>query len=82
MVVEKFKVGSSEAIYARFGQRGRMLPDGLQYISSWVDLNKTTCFQLMATDSPELFGDWIANWSDLVDFEVMAVQTSADAARS
>ena len=59
-----------------------MLLDGLQYFSSWIDLKKKTCYQLMETDSPELFDDWIANWSDLVDFEVMAVQTSADAARS
>ncbi len=61
---------------------GRMLPDGLRYIDSWVvdDGNLDRCFQLMETDDPALFDEWLSNWRDLGDFEIYPVLTSADAA--
>jgi hypothetical protein len=80
MVVEKFRFGA-EPVYKRSAEQGRMLPDGLAYIDSWVDAELRTCFQLMETDRPELFDEWIARWDDLVEFEVVPVLTSADAAR-
>ena len=55
------------------------MPDGLEYVSSWVDLDFTSCFQLMKTEDAKLFDQWIAHWEDLVDFEVVPVQTSAEA---
>ena len=79
MVVEVFKDGN--AVYQRFRDRGRLAPEGLSYVSSWVDVRLERCFQLMETDRPELLDQWIANWSDLVTFEVYPVMTSADAAR-
>ena len=81
MVVELFKDGNAEAVYERFRARGRLAPDGLAYVSSWVDVRLERCFQLMETQSPELLDQWMANWADLVDFEVYPVMTSADAAR-
>jgi hypothetical protein len=80
MVVERFKHGP-EPVYARAAERGRMLPPGLSYVESWVDSRRLgLCFQLMETDDPSLFKTWIAAWGDLVDFEVVPVISSAEAA--
>ncbi len=76
MVIERFKETAAPEVYRRFAERGRMLPDGLSYLSSWIDQNTTTCWQLMETDDPSLFEPWIAEWSDLVDFEVVPVRVS------
>jgi Protein of unknown function (DUF3303) len=80
MVVEHFKDGDPVPIYRRFRERGRMLPDGLAYVSSWVDQTLERCYQLMETDDRMLLDQWIANWSDLADFEVHQVLTSKEAA--
>ena len=84
MVIERFKprLGESPgvAVYRRFRERGRMAPDGLVYVSSWVELEFGRCFQVMSTAEPHLLADWMANWSDLIDFEVRPVMTSAEAA--
>jgi hypothetical protein len=80
IVIETFKIGP-HAVYARTAERGRLLPSGLTYLDSWIDgrsLNR--CFQLMETDDPSLFDEWIANWTDLVEFEVIPVMDSAEAA--
>jgi hypothetical protein len=79
MVVERFRRGP-EPVYERAADRGRLLPDGLVYVDSWVDERLDRCFQLMETDDPALFDEWIAHWSDLADFEVVPVVTSAEAA--
>ncbi len=80
MVIETFKNGP-EPVYARAAERGRMLPPGLSYVESWVDSRRLDrCFQLMEIDDPSLFETWIAAWSDLVDFEVVPVISSAEAA--
>ena len=80
MVVEHFKDGDALPVYRRFRERGRLAPEGLSYISSWVDETLRRCFQLMETDERGLLDEWIANWSDLVDFEVFPVMTSREAA--
>jgi Protein of unknown function (DUF3303) len=80
MVVEKFKDGDASPVYRRFRERGRLAPAGLSYISSWVDERFARCFQLMETDDRNLLDEWIANWNDLVDFEVFPVMTSQEAA--
>jgi hypothetical protein len=80
MVVEIYTHGP-EAVYARAAERGRMLPAGLAYVESWVEKRGLgRCFQLMETENPNLFDDWIAGWSDLVEFEIVPVITSTDAA--
>jgi len=80
MVVEHFKNDDALPVYRRFRERGRLAPEGLSYLSSWVDERLRRCFQLMETDDRDLLDRWIANWSDLVDFEVFPVITSGEAA--
>ena len=80
MVVEHFRNGDPVPVYRRFRERGRMLPDGLAYVSSWVDRDLRRCYQLMETDDPALLARWVALWSDLADFEVHPVITSQEAA--
>jgi hypothetical protein len=81
MVVERFKNRDAAAVYQRFRDKGRMAPDGLEYVSSWVEPNQDRCFQLMKTEDPALLEQWAANWSDLVDFEFVPVITSAEMAQ-
>jgi Protein of unknown function (DUF3303) len=80
MVVEHFKGSDAVPVYRRFRERGRLAPEGLLYISSWVDEKLERCYQLMETGDPRLLDEWMANWSDLVDFEVYPVISSKDAA--
>ena len=79
MVVERFKNNDAVPVYRRFRERGRMAPEGVEYLSSWVDDEFTCCYQVMETDDPRLLDQWMANWSDLVDFEVHRVMTSREA---
>lgn len=79
MVVEHFG-GNAAAVYRRFREKGRMAPEGLVYVSSWVDEAVERCFQVMETDDPGLLDAWMANWADLVRFEVHTVISSAEAA--
>jgi len=81
MVVERFHEGAAPRIYERFRERGRMLPADLEYISSWVTLDRTVCYQLMQTEDASLFEPWMAAWSDLVDFEIVPVRPSAEASQ-
>ena len=76
MVVEQFK--DARAIYQRFREKGRMMPAGLKYISSWIDYDFKICWQLMETDDEQLFCQWTEAWNDLMDFEIMPVRTSAE----
>ncbi len=80
MVIERFRDGDAAAVFRRFRERGRMLPAGLRYLDSWVSSDLTQCFQLMESDDASLFGEWIGRWQDLVEFEVITVVTSAEAA--
>jgi hypothetical protein len=78
MVVEQFKEGGAREIYKRFREKGRMMPDGLTYLSSWIDHDLKTCWQLMETENPALFERWTQNWGDLMEFEIIPVRTSAE----
>ena len=80
MVIEHFRPGQAPAVYRRFRERGRMAPDGLRYVASWVDMRFERCFQVMETDDESLIKQWTANWDDLTDFEIVPVRTSAEAA--
>ena len=80
MIVEHFKNGDPRPIYQRFRERGRLAPEGLNYVSSWVDEKLQRCFQLMETDDITHLNEWIANWSDIVEFEVYPVISSKEAA--
>ena len=80
LVIEKYLQGP-KPVYARASERGRLLPAGLRYLESWVEQDGLSrCFQLMETADASLFDEWIASWSDLVEFEVVPVVTSQEAA--
>ena len=76
MVIEQFK--DTRAIYKRFRERGRMMPDGLNYVSSWIDHDLKTCWQVMETDDERLFRQWTDAWNDLMDFEIIPLRSSAE----
>ncbi|MDF3052367.1 MAG: hypothetical protein K0S19_472 [Geminicoccaceae bacterium] len=80
MIVESFRGGRPEPVYERVRKRGRLAPGGLQYVASWVTLDGARCYQVMECEDRALLDEWIAAWSDLVEFSVMPVMTSADAA--
>ena len=80
MVIEHFRPGKAAEIYQRFRERGRMAPDDVKYVASWVDLDFNRCFQVMEAKNEERLKEWTKHWDDLTDFEVIAVQTSAEAA--
>lgn len=81
MVIERYKHGP-EPVYERAAKSGRMLPDGLWYLDSWIvdDGKLDTCFQLMETDDPRLLDEWCRHWDDLVALEIKPVIKSAEAA--
>jgi len=80
MVIEHFRPGRAPDVYRRFRERGRMAPPDVKYVSSWVDFDFHRCFQIMEADSEARLGEWTAHWNDLVDFEIVPVRTSAEAA--
>lgn len=82
MVIERFRNHDALAVYRRFRAQGRMLPEGLKYIDSWTEADLSGCFQLMECDDPLLFEQWTARWQDLVDFEIIPVMTSQQAAEA
>lgn len=71
MVIEQFRDGCWNAAYERFNHEGRLLPDGLNYLNSWANRDRNICYQLMETNSPELFDLWFSRWSDLVEFDLV-----------
>ncbi|HJR06061.1 MAG TPA: DUF3303 family protein [Pyrinomonadaceae bacterium] len=79
MVVERFKNRDAKAVYQRLRERGRMMPEGLRYVDSWVETNFDRCFQLMECEDPLLFREWIEQWEDLMEFEIVPVITSKEA---
>ena len=80
MVIETFTQGAGP-VYERFAERGRMMPPGLEYLDSWIDDNRLDrCFQLMETHDASLFDEWLANWSDLMEAEIVPVISSREAA--
>jgi hypothetical protein len=79
MIVERFCNGDPLPVYRRFRERGRMAPEGLRYVASWVTDDFTTCYQVMECDDRALLDAWMANWRDVTDFDVIAVMTSAQA---
>ncbi len=80
MIIEHFRGGDAAPVYARFRERGRLAPAGLQYVNSWVTDDLARCYQVMQCDDRSLLDAWMAAWSDLVEFEVHPVVTSAEAA--
>jgi Protein of unknown function (DUF3303) len=80
MIIEHFKNQDPVPVYRRFRDRGRLAPEGLRYVSSWVDEKLERCFQLMEAEDRKHLDEWIVNWNDLVEFEVYPVISSKEAA--
>jgi hypothetical protein len=79
VVIERFRNGDPLPVYRRFRDRGRMAPEGLEYVASWVSEDLGTCYQVMQCADRSLLEEWIASWSDIVDFEVIPAMTTAEA---
>ena len=79
IVIEKFHEGKAKTLYQRFEEKGRMLPDGVKYIDSWINEDVTVCFQLMESNTKERLQEWIGYWNDLADFEIIPIISSAEA---
>jgi len=73
MVVERFKPGCFDAVYERFNKKGRMLPPGLYYLNSWVNRERSLCYQLMEATDDRLFTEWTSHWRDLADFNITPI---------
>ena len=80
MIIEHYRDGDPRPVYRRFRERGRLAPDGVRYVSSWITTDLRRCYQVMECDDRCLLDEWIANWRDIVDFECLPVITSPEAA--
>jgi len=80
LIIERFRGGDPVPVYRRFRERGRLAPDGLRYVASWVTADLRQCFQVMECEDTRLLEQWTSGWSDLVEFEILPVVTSAEAA--
>lgn len=80
MIVEHFRNGDAVPVYRRFREKGRLAPEGLNYVHSWVTPDLKRCYQVMETEDRALLDEWLANWADIVEFEVHPVITSPEAA--
>jgi len=78
MVIERFRNRNAAAVYDRFAEKGRMMPDGLKYVDSWVEASFERCFQLIECDNVRLIQQLVACWNDLVEFEIVPVAASKD----
>ena len=78
MLIERFKNRDAVAVYRRFREQGRMAPEGLTYVGSWIEANFDRCFQLMECEDARLLQQWVIRWQDLVEFEIVPVVPSKD----
>ena len=76
MVIEHFKNRNAEAIYERLRNKGRMMPEGLVYVSSWIETSYDKCYQVMECDDEKLLEEWASHWRDLMEFEFIPVVDS------
>jgi len=79
MIIEQFRPGKVKEMYQRFSEKGRMMPDGVTFVGSWINESVTVCYQVMEAESREQLQIWIDNWKDYVDFEVIPVISSTEA---
>ncbi len=77
LVIEQFRHGDPLPVYRRFRERGRLMPEGVRYVSSWITEDLTRCYQVMEAEDRALLDQWMANWQDLMEFDVFPVLTSA-----
>ncbi len=78
MVIERFRNRDARAVYRRLRDRGRAMPDGLRYVGSWIEANFDRCFQIMECDDARLLQQWVLEWGDLIEFEIVPVVPSTE----
>ena len=78
MVIERFKNRDAKSVYRRAQKQGRMMPEGLKYVGSWIEANFDRAFQLMECDDARLFQQWVVQWQDLIEFEFIPVVPSKE----
>ncbi|WP_222427127.1 DUF3303 domain-containing protein [Hyella patelloides] len=76
MVVEHFKDDKNKDIYPLLQKKSRIMPDGLKYLDSWISADFSRCFQLIECDDTDLFQEWVSQWQDLFELEIIPVVTS------
>jgi len=82
MIIEQFRDGDAAPVYDRLRDQGRLTPEGLTYVASWVTTDMTLCYQVVDCEDRESLDEWMSNWSDLVEFDVIPVITSEEASAS
>jgi hypothetical protein len=80
MVIEEFRNHDAKSAYRRFHKEGRLMPDGVEFVNSWVTADLSRCFQLMECNDVARFQQWVAEWSDLIDFEIVPVISGKETA--
>lgn len=80
MVIENFRGQNAKSVYRRFQEQGRLMPEGVKFVDSWVAADLGRCFQVMETEDVSLLQRWVAEWSDLVEFEIVPVCSGRDTA--
>ena len=80
MVIESFRGQDAKSVYRRFRDKGRLMPDGIGFVGSWVTADLSRCFQIMECDDITLLQRWAAEWSDLVQFEILPIVSGKDTA--
>lgn len=79
MVIETFANNDMVPAYRRLRDRGRGLPEGLEYVDSWVEASFARCFQLMRCDDARLLQVWVLHWRGTgAQFEIVPVVPSAE----
>ena len=79
MIIERFQPEKVKSLYQRFEKHGRLLPNGVEYIDSWIDENVSVCYQLMRSEHIDGIQQWVDQWNDLADFEIVPVISSEEA---
>lgn len=82
MVIETFRNGDAKSAYRRFKKLGRVMPEGLSYVGSWTSADLRRCFQIMETDDVTLLQQWVSDWSDLVEFEIVPIVSGKETAEA
>ncbi|MBI2586939.1 MAG: DUF3303 family protein [Rhodospirillales bacterium] len=78
MVIENFRHQDAKSVYRRFQEKGRLMPEGLKFVDSWVAADLSRCFQVMECDDAALLQQWVTQWSDLVEFEIVPIVRGAE----
>jgi hypothetical protein len=79
MVIETFERDDMVPIYRHIRDHGRQLPDGLEFVDSWIEPGFGRCFQLMRTQDARTLQAWVLGFRGLgARFEIVPVVPSAD----